>query len=72
MDSNVLHEISQLQFHPSHTPYTQKKSKGIAGHHKKEEEKSISKKNPNSRPLIISKISNLPFLNASDTATGAE
>lgn len=42
MDSNVLHEISQLQFHPSHTPYTQKKKgKGIAGHHKKEEEKNI-------------------------------
>lgn len=30
IDSNVLHEISQLQFHPSHTPYTHtKKAKAL-------------------------------------------
>lgn len=78
VDSNVLHEISQLQFHPS-IPYpvhTKKraKAKGIAGHHTKEKKRRRTYRrtiNPNP-DLLISKISNLPFLNASDTATGAE
>jgi hypothetical protein len=38
MDFNVLHEISQLQFHPSHTPYTKKtKTKALQVITKKEE-----------------------------------